>query len=120
MVRLVTFQHAKAVGQRIGAIVASSTPTFAGHSITSPAKIVDIQSLNQAPKTFDAVKVHDMNCFIELGDDCVQWLQAPVVDAAAVSLLSPIPVPRRNVLSVGKNCKYHVHRRPCAYYKMVG
>eukprot|EP01033_Poteriospumella_lacustris_P017839 gene17839-12785_t len=56
MVRLVTFQHAKAEGQRIGAIVASSTPAFAGHAITSPAKIVDIQSLNQATKTFDAAK----------------------------------------------------------------
>jgi hypothetical protein len=75
MVRLVMFQHAKAVGQRIGAIVASSTPAFAGHAITSPAKIVDIQSLNQVTK-YDAAKVQDMNSFIELGDEGVQWLQA--------------------------------------------
>lgn len=117
MVRLVTFQHAKAIGQRIGAIVSSSTPAFAGHSITSPAKIVDIQALNQETKTFDAAKVQDMNSFIELGDEGVQWLQAAVnrappasavVDAAAVSLLSPIPVPRRNLLCVGKNYKDHV------------
>jgi hypothetical protein len=64
--------------------------------------------LNQETKTFGASKLLNVNNFIELGDEVVQWLlrkapAAAVVDVSAVSLLSPIPVPHRNLLCVGTN-----------------
>jgi 2-keto-4-pentenoate hydratase/2-oxohepta-3-ene-1,7-dioic acid hydratase in catechol pathway len=128
MVRLITFQHAKATGQRIGAIVsanASAAVTFAGKHITSPAsagvKILDLQALNTHTKAFQAEQVKDMNAFIETGDSGIEWIRShatsattsktltsSLFEASEVSLLAPIPVPRRNLLCVGKNYKDHV------------
>ncbi len=92
--KLITFQTGTEC--RIG-VLATDEITIVDLSIASPS----------LPR--------DMTAFVELGDDGLKQAEAAVESAAseaktrldAVTLLSPFPVPKRNLLCVGKN--YYEH-----------
>lgn len=77
---------------------------------TEAGQIVDLSAV-------DASLPKDMNGFISLGKEGLEKADAACqsasgdarIDAAAVTLLAPIPTPRRNIFSVGRN--YHEHAK---------
>lgn len=94
--RLVTYTDNSS--QRIGVFIPESE------------KIIDLSLADPGlPK--------DMNAFIDLGAEGLQKAAAACetapsdahLDADAVTLMAPIPVPKRNVFSVGRN--YHEHAK---------
>lgn len=126
MLRLVSFNCKKNAALRVGALVGGSNATGVIDLTRYTASNLG-SAFQSAPQSFAShadEASRDMVKLIETGDETAQWLHRVIEKAATntsalqhagalfamsdAHLAAPIPVPRRNLMCVGKNYKDHV------------
>jgi 2-keto-4-pentenoate hydratase/2-oxohepta-3-ene-1,7-dioic acid hydratase in catechol pathway len=110
MVKLVSYRQLNESVTRIGALI-------------NKVYVLDLAAANKQTKLFEQQHLKDMLSFIAIGDSGahqvsnlvkeiesgkISSLQNSILGLDQVKLTAPIPVPRRNLMCVGKNYKDHI------------